>query len=699
MGKCKIKTVIVPAIAVFMSLIVSKEVPVLAEDVTPSVIYSTIEESEVEIDLSGILPDGSDASTRKWYCNGESIIPDGEKIIDTSEGKDAKLKLMQTTTVNHMQDYKCIDDLSEDSQQVARLYVISKDNYTVATLSTKEISAAVGDEIYAKDITLYIDQTPYPNFAPLRFLINGNVEEKITAAQGTNTYDLTDIALGRTVSVSITGIADEEAPLITSLYVLDDKEDVYATSKTIGVSATDNDSIPEKGYYFVSSESLAETLIEKVLSGSDADSLSGITWSGDSTYEVTSNGTYTVFVRDTTGNISYKSITVSKISSTVPVISSVTLGKKKGTVYIDVDATDSDGQPLKYKLNNGKWQTSSRLKKVKEGTNKIYVKNEAGIKVSTTKDVYLSLYKNEDESFSGESLYNYIQVTPSGWTSGSVRVSLNLPDDIKTKLSTLPYSINGGTYSTSYVTQISENNGTVQFSVKDIYDNVHTLPVYTVTNIDRQIPSAQVTVNGNTFTVNMSDEGSGIANITVSGAGVGGYCLKTNTDECIGSDSVTYVAPSDGTYIFTVTDFAGNTTKVSGTMTYYKDEENRKNEEAANASVKDSKDDSSGSLQKTDGSVLGTKKESTETSEDDNTEKVLSDSGHSIIKQLPEAETIDVVMAHENLEVPVQMIEETELDNTKSNELTNLLFVIPFVLFAVVTAVVLINVETKDKDE
>lgn len=433
-----------------------------------------------------------------------------------------------------------------------------------------------------------------------------------------------------------------------------------------------------------------------------------------------------------------KDINVSKISTSSPSITEVSLGKEDEKPYLYVVAKDPDNQPLMYKLNDGKWQESDKLFDLKEGDNFVVVKNEAGVVTSLKKYVYLSLYTGKEEGLSEKSLYNYIKVSPASWTNGSVSVSLVLPDSIIEKLSVSPYSINGAAFSANRTKTVSANEETVQFTVKDIYGNTHTSQVYTVTNIDKEKPSLEVVSKSGSFTIKAADSGSGIAKITVSSSSASNYVIKANSSDKVSSDNATYKAPSNGTYQFTVYDYAGNTTTVSGTMSYYT-KENGKVQTAAKSSgtttktssttskssaatTKSSSKTSTASVdkkyaeeEKTSSATLGAKKDTEKkdnkktASKDVSSEpvvvkeerRIISNAGNSVSPDLPEAEKIEVIREQDPaLSSPPQMQTTEKLDNTNEKRLKGLVILIIAASAAAVLVAIWVNsVKGREKDD
>ena len=696
--------------ALMLPSVISPAKAYAAEEATPTVVFSTIEGEGVEITIPNVI---SKDAERTWYCNDEVLALD-ENHIDTSEGTTAKLKLTETSTRNHMDDYKCISSGAATTKDFAKLYVISKDNYYEADLTIKDMEATIGSDLYAKDLTVYIDKTPYPNFAPLQFVENGVLQDKIRVKNGTYTYNLIDTVYGRNMEVVITGVGDEIAPSIKYFGVKDKMADKYATEKTVEVAASDNESgLPEDAYYFEQDDMLSSVLKMLVLDGATADSLNGITWSKEKEYTVTDNGVYTIFVRDKAGNLAYKDLNISKISTHAPYITDTFLGKDDGKAYFTVSAKDLDNQPLQYRLNGGKWQESEKLFGVKEGENVIEVKNEAGVTASTTRTVYLSIFLGTEDGFSEESLYNYISVSPSTWTNKQVTVSLVLPDSLTSKLTASPYSVNGAAFSSSRSKTVSSNGETVQFTVKDLYGNTHTSEVYTVGNIDKEKPYLEVLSGDDTFTIKAGDSGSGIEKITVTSTSASNYVIKANGSAGTGSDTVTYKAPSNGTYTFTVYDFAGNSATATGSMTYFTEENG-----TAQTALKNSGGNIS-SLYAGKGngaSVLGTKKAaeiksgsgeklSVSTSLDEvlleDDARIYSDAGHSVSPDLDDAEKLDIIREQDvALASSPKMIEKQEIYSENGKLLKGLfIFLLGVVVISAIVVVCVNSEKKKERDD
>lgn len=663
---------------------------------TPDIIFSAVEGNSIHLVLKNALYPVTEESSRTWYKNG-SPISLGDYVTDESEGQSGKLYFKEVHTTDHMSDFSVKDTTKNpllgivEKDQMARLYVISKDNIETATLTTKSSEEIVGTRIFANTVTLYINNTPYPNFQSLKFMVGGKEKDSISVDPGKYTYTLKETVTGQTIGIEITGLEDESKPSITSFTVSNANR--YALEKTLQVVAEDNLGLDKEPYYFEGNPALATTIKNLVLDGKKASDLEGISWQEDSRKAVYSNGVYTVFVKDKAGNISYKDITVSKISNSTPVISSVTLGKDSdGAVFLDVKASDTGNQPLMYQLNKGSFGTSARLYQVKDGINTITVKNEAGVTVYSTKEVFLDVYTDSVKEFSEENLYNFIQTNPSTWTNKGVLVSMALPDYLSKKVASDGYSINGSGYSLNRSIKVETGDETVTFSVKDVYGKTHTAKAFRVKNIDKEEPSLEVSVSDGYLFVQAKDSGgSGISKITVSSTNATNFTIKSNNSYGVGSDKASYKAPSNGSYQIMVYDFAGNVGKVSATVSSYT--ENKQ----VQSLVKNSKTGSEKKI--TSGSSSIGKKTYEEnpvrgtTVSLDNGYSFYSTAGNSTERFLLEPEIIEVFRKSEkNMASPVAKIEQVPLDSTNSDRLKKLLYIVlPLLIVCSVVVVFIVN--------
>ena len=124
--------------------------------------------------------------------------------------------------------------------------------------------------------------------------------------------------------------------------------DIYAKSKyTINVSSSDTGS---------------GIKVKKYASGSQTASYfksSGTTFTGNS-FNVTANGTYTVYIEDNSGNTTVKTITIDKIDNAIPNISSFTSSSNWATTNtISATVTDSLAGVVSYAFTNSNTEPTS----------------------------------------------------------------------------------------------------------------------------------------------------------------------------------------------------------------------------------------------------------------------------------------------------------------------------------------------------
>ncbi len=695
------------------------------EAALPNFIYSGVEGGEAVIEIPESLY--SEKSSREWYVNDMWInpVPTG---ADISKGTTARLKIKPLSTANNGQIYYVKDTTEPEPAgtikrgQTAMLQVASVEDLNNGELAVLDITdQTVGDTFFAKNLTLVINGTAYPNFQSLRFLINGNEFESIQIPDRETVYTVIETVTGKAIDAKITGVSDSEGPAIKSLRVANNLEDKFALEKKLEVTADDNIGLPSRAYYWEMAPDFAILLKDKILEGAKSRDLSGIAWTKDTSYEVKSNGTYTVFVRDKAGNITFKDIVIKKISSSIPEILSVAIGKSDGKAYFDVKAEDKEGQPLQYKLNKkGSWQSNPRLKGVKDGENTIYVMNEAGMIASTTRTVKLSLFLGEYEKLSEDSLYNYITITPSSWTSGGVKVTLELPKKVKEKLTSMPYSINGGTYGTQNTIRTEVQGDKIKFAVKDIYGNIYEAKPYEVTNIDKEHPTLSLVESEGTINIGATDGISGIARITISGKGMLDNVLKSNSSDKVKSENTSYKATSNGTYKITVTDFAGNQTSATSIVSAFKPE----SIQGQNPHEKDTTGNhtitATGTKPVTTVTTTGTgtsnagtngkKIISSSNTEDDaafsdfdldkdsdltGNETSISDAGHTPMRESVEAKSIEVNRTNGSIAGQANMIQKVELDDSDESTLKKVLILLPVALISAISMVLILNRKKK----
>ena len=212
-------------------------------------------------------------------------------------------------------------------------------------------------------------------------------------------------------------------------------------------------------------------------------------------FTVSSNGTYTFYVKDNAGNASVKTITISNIDKTAPVItlsqspttwtnSSVTITasiteKESG---INTRKWASGNQNASYFASNGTTITSNSFTVSSNGTYTFYVKDNAGN--TSVKTITIS---NIDKTAPTITLSQ----NPTAWTNGNVTITANITENesgvsVKKWASgnqNASYFASNGTTITSNSFTVS-SNGTYTFYVKDNAGNT-SVKTITISNIDK----------------------------------------------------------------------------------------------------------------------------------------------------------------------------------------------------------------------
>lgn len=207
-----------------------------------------------------------------------------------------------------------------------------------------------------------------------------------------------------------------------------------------------------------------------------ADSQSGVkeiilpngstTSSLNATYNVRSNGTYTFKVKDNAGNTTTKTITVNNLDRKPPIINTKLLPNiwTNGTVYVDITATDEEGELQYIQLPNGnKILGNHATYPVNEnGSYTFIAADKVGHKTTQTiyissidKDIPKSTYEIEHES---ENNYS-IKLTAKDTQSGIKQIKLPNGEYVSSEHITYPIEKGG-----KYVFEIEDNAGNISTS-------------------------------------------------------------------------------------------------------------------------------------------------------------------------------------------------------------------------------------------
>lgn len=191
-------------------------------------------------------------------------------------------------------------------------------------------------------------------------------------------------------------------------------------------------------------------------------------------YNITKNGTYTISIKDVNNNVVKKTINVTKIDNTLPVINKVTKSSisSKGC-YFTISASDANSKLPKnpYSYDGGITWTSNKKVYIKVGNiYKIWIRDNAG----NIKKYYYD--------------YTVLNITSNTtkWTK-----EVNLLISATNKNGIRDYTINNNSYTNNdmplNINYKINKNGTYNIKVSDIYGNVTTKSI-NIKNIDNTSP-------------------------------------------------------------------------------------------------------------------------------------------------------------------------------------------------------------------
>jgi len=301
-------------------------------------------------------------------------------------------------------------------------------------------------------------------------------------------------------------------------------------------------------------------------------SLDGQNYQSSPDFTVSESGVYTIYVRDDTGNIT-KTCT-DYADTEKPCVSA--RQDESGAGVIIVEASDNaglsriimegpDGLREILQVYDGLASDTVTKEIGRTGNYRIIAFDMAGNTEETTIEISFIRTACNPSILSG------LDITPKGWTSGDVTVIAQLSDT--TNLSSNPFRWNGSVSTARPYVVISEN-GKASVEIYDKYGNMITSDSVTVSNIDRTAPvldELKQSEDKNHLIINVSDAGSGVAQITVSG---GPYTVETGAVTLNGENSpeeIQITLPTNGTYTVRAYDIAGNSSQrqltVSGVTT------------------------------------------------------------------------------------------------------------------------------------
>lgn len=338
------------------------------------------------------------------------------------------------------------------------------------------------------------------------------------------------------------------------------------TTRTITVTAVDNEA--PNGNLSVSTSSWTRGNVTMYVSGVSDVGSSGFKQitlpdgskvvTTNTSYVATANGLYEFILEDNAGNKRTLSYTVTNIDKDVP-LSNLTQLPDAGTwtnssVTLTLGGlTDGSGSGISaITLPNGTPVSgASSVSSVTfvvntNGTYTFYISDNAGN--TTSRSITVS---NIDKVVPTGT----ITPPPTTWTNDNVVLNLTgVADTGGSGLKEIELPVSGTKVTGTSASYNAPSNGTYTFKIYDNAGNV-TSKSYTVSNIDTTLPTASVSSSTTAWTRND-------VVLTLSGAAdTGGSGLNTikRPDGTISTGtSATYTVSANGTYVFEVSDNAGN---------------------------------------------------------------------------------------------------------------------------------------------
>ena len=210
-------------------------------------------------------------------------------------------------------------------------------------------------------------------------------------------------------------------------------------------------------------------------------STDNLNWYTGSSVTVDTNGTVYFRATDNDGNVTTKSVSVTKIDTTAPVfeISKNTEALTNQDVILDVTASDSASEikSVQYSFDNSSWMSGSTVTVDSNKTVYFKVTDNAG-NVTEKSVVVDNIDKVAPEKPTASADITSV-------TNGNVTVSAAFSNDTVSR----EYSLDNKTWNTYTTGIVMTANGKVYFRGKDEAGNYSTVTSYTVSNIDKVAPA------------------------------------------------------------------------------------------------------------------------------------------------------------------------------------------------------------------
>ena len=445
---------------------------------------STTAPTNQNVTITANVSDNVSVSVKKW-ASGSQTASHFASNGTTFTGNTFEVSANGTYTVYAK------DTAGNETVQTITVSNIDKVAPTAPTLSASTTAPTNGNV----NVTI-----TYPSDAVTRqYRING----------GTWTAYTAPVAMTANGTVEARGI--DQAGNISALGTLS-VTNIDKTAPTIALTPSTTAPTNQNVTVTVTASDNVGIAVRKWASGNQTAShfaSNGTTFTGN-TFEVSANGTYTVYVRDTAGNETVQTITVNnidKVAPTTPTLSASTTAQTNGNVNVTI-TYPSDAVTKQYRINGGAWTAyTTAVTMTANGTVEARGIDQAG-NISAIGSLSVS---NIDKTAPT------IALTPSTTnpTNQNVTITANISDNVGVAVRKWASGNQTASYFASNGTELSGNtfavsaNGTYTVYVKDTAGN-ETVQTITVSNIDKTppanatfSPSTTALTNGNvSLTIN-----------------------------------------------------------------------------------------------------------------------------------------------------------------------------------------------------
>ncbi len=271
----------------------------------------------------------------------------------------------------------------------------------------------------------------------------------------------------------------------------------------------------------------------------------GTTWIVGAEQSVTANGTYIFRVTDEAGNVTEKSVTVDKIDKVAPVLelsgNPTEWTNKDAAITADAVDAAGNGATVMYKKDSDKEFIQYPGKISENGTYIFYAVDDFGNQSAMQMVVVDKIDKTAPRLM--------VVGNAEEITNGDVILTA-IYEDAESDISKVEYSFDHTEWFSGSEAVVSEN-GTVYFKVTDIAGNISETSVE-VDKIDKTAPTLEISGNPTEWT-----NEDVVLTATVSDGNVVFY---NGTAWVVGAEQT---VSANGTYIFRVTDLAGNSAEKS----------------------------------------------------------------------------------------------------------------------------------------